>query len=298
MHVANAPRNATSAICHLCYGLHWATSNVIKRTQACTNICLLISYLITLPLNTKWQMKSPWSILRKSSPTSCPKFVLQDIGTEFKNELLMSVFTSLSIKHIYSNPYYPRYNSRRENMHNFLKCTIMKFTYGSQLEWDDALLLAKYCLISPYQWMTFYLVHGRDPLKGRLSNLQNYCRYWGDQPDWLVVQELRKVWKLHAKLLKGNRKTEPADKRKMTKVSNLEIGQLVFVKDHWMGTFNPSYVFDHRVVGILKDSMDVLTTPDGKQKRNIHHIKPMTALEASASVISQFQDSIQKTPGK
>ena len=81
-----------------------------------------------------------------------------------------------------------------------------KFTYGSQLEWDDALSLVMYCfniassvgdLESP-----FYLVHGRDPLEGRFSNLQNYCRYVGDQPGQLAVQEFRKMWKVHAKLLK------------------------------------------------------------------------------------------------
>ena len=68
--------------------------------------------------------------------------------------------------------------------------------HGSQLKWDDALPLANYCynitpsidnLESP-----FYLVHGRDLLEGRLSNLQDYCRYVGDQPGQLVVQELRK----------------------------------------------------------------------------------------------------------
>ena len=77
--------------------------------------------------------------------TLCPKFILQDNGTEFKNEQMMSVFDTLGIKCIYSNPYYPKGNSRIENVHNFLKHTIVKFTYGSQLEWDDALPLATYC---------------------------------------------------------------------------------------------------------------------------------------------------------
>ena len=77
--------------------------------------------------------------------TSCPKFILQDNSTEFRNEQLMSVFDSLGIKCIYSNPYYPKCNSRIENINNFLKCTIAKFTYDSQLEWDDALPLATYC---------------------------------------------------------------------------------------------------------------------------------------------------------
>ena len=58
------------------------------------------------------------------------------------------------------------------------------FMHGSQLEWDDALPLATYCYnIAPSVddlESLFYLVHGRDPLEGRLSNLQNYCRYVQD----------------------------------------------------------------------------------------------------------------------
>ena len=203
---------------------------------------------------------------------------------------------------VLSNLYYPKGHSRIENVHNFLKCTIEKFTYGSQLEWDDALPLASYCyniapsvddLKSP-----FYLVYGRDLLKGRLSNLQNCCRYMGDQSGQVAVQELRKMWKLHAKLLTENRISEPTDNRKVTKASDLKIGQLVFVKDHCKGTFYPSYLFDHRVAGIVNNSTVVLTTPDGKERRcNIHHIKLVTALQASASAFQQFQDSIQKDPG-
>ena len=80
---------------------------------------------------------------------------------------------------------------------------------------------------------------------------------------------------------------------------NLKIGQLVFVKDHQKGTFDPLYAFDHTVPGILNDNMVVLTTPDGKEKKcNIHHIKPMTAVEASTSTLSKFKDSIWNTPEK
>ena len=196
----------------------------------------------------------------------------------------MSVFDNLGIKCIYRNLYYPKGNSKIENVHNLPKCTITKFTYDSQLEWDNALTLATYCyniapsvddLRSP-----FYLVHGTDPLEGRLSNLQNYCRYMGYQPGQLAVQELRKMWKLHVKLLRETRITEPIDTRKVTKATDLKIGQLVFVKDHCKGTFNPSYIFDHRVAGIINDSTVLLTTLDGKEKRcNIHYIKLIAALE-------------------
>ena len=76
--------------------------------------------------------------------TLCPKFILQDNGTKFKNKQLMSVLDTLGIKHIYHNQYYPKGNSRIEKIHNFWKCTIAKFMYGSQLEWDDALHPATY----------------------------------------------------------------------------------------------------------------------------------------------------------
>ena len=103
----------------------------------------------------------------------------------------MSVINTLGITCIYSNPYYLQGNGRIENTHNFLKCTITKFTYGSHLKSDDVLSLATYCYnIAPSvddPESSFYLVYGRDPLEGRLSNLQNYCRYMGDQPGRLVV---------------------------------------------------------------------------------------------------------------
>ena len=59
-----------------------------------------------------------------------------------------------------------------------------KFMHGSELEWDDALPLATYFYNIPPSVddlkSPIYLVHGRDLLEGRLSNLQNYCRYVGD----------------------------------------------------------------------------------------------------------------------
>ena len=38
---------------------------------------------------------------------------------------LMSIFDTSGIKHIFSSPYYPRGNSRIENIHNFLKKTMV-----------------------------------------------------------------------------------------------------------------------------------------------------------------------------
>ena len=114
--------------------------------HALTFICLLTSYLITVALKNKITDQVSMVYIKEILPkNSCPKFILQDHGTQLKYEQLISVFDSLSIKSIYHNPYYLKDNCHIENLHNFLKCTIVKFTYGSQLEWDDALPLATYC---------------------------------------------------------------------------------------------------------------------------------------------------------
>ena len=87
--------------------------------HALTFICLLISYLITVHLKSKITDEVSMAYIKEILPkTSCPKFILQDNGKDFKNEQLMSVSDNLGIKHIYSNLYYPKGNSKIENVHN------------------------------------------------------------------------------------------------------------------------------------------------------------------------------------
>ena len=147
--------------------------------------------------------------------------------------------------------------------------TIAKFTYGSQLEWDDVLPLAIYCynitpLVDDLE-SPFYLVFGWDPLEGRLSNLQNYCRYMGDQPGRLVVQELQRTWQLYAKLLAENRSTKLAINNKVTKASDLKIVQLILIKIHQKGPFDPIYIYNHCVASIPTESTVLLTTGERKE---------------------------------
>ena len=144
--------------------------------------------------------------------------------------------------------------------------------HDSQLKWDDALPLATYCYnLAPSVddlGLPFYLVHGRDPLEGRLSNLQNYCRYVADQPGQLAVQKLRKIRKLHVKLLEENGRTDPVENKKITKATNLKIVQLVFVKHHQKGAFDPTYIYDHRVSDILNSSTLCSPLQMGKRRNS------------------------------
>ena len=86
-----------------CIGPLPATSKGNRHTL--TFVCLLTSYLITVPLKSKTVDDVSLVYIKEILPkTSCSKFILQDNGMEFKNDQLMSLFNTLDIKHIYSNP--------------------------------------------------------------------------------------------------------------------------------------------------------------------------------------------------
>ena len=232
--------------------------------------------------------------------TSCSTFILQDNGSKFKNSQLIATFKLLGIKLIFSNPYRPQGNSRIENAPNFIKHTISKFLHSSTLEWDDILPIAAYIynnastvndLESP-----FFLVFDRDPLKCRLSHLQNYCMYVRTEPEQLAVDKPKCMWRLHAELLHNSRQTkDPVEERKFDKASDLKIGQLVLIKNHTASTFQPKYLADHRVIKIFNDSTVIVSYLDGKEKKcNIHHVKAISPTTGLTSAFEEFQKSITK----
>ena len=113
---------------------------------ALTFVSLPISYVTAVSLKTKTAEEVMMAYLIEILPKNlCSLYILQDNGTEFKNDHLISTFESLGIKRIYSNYFYFKGKGRIENVHNFLKSTIAYFMHNSTLEWDDTLPLAVYC---------------------------------------------------------------------------------------------------------------------------------------------------------
>ena len=141
----------------------------------------------------------------------------------------------------------------------------------------------------------FFLVFGRDALEGRLSHVQNYCRYLGTEPGMLAVDKLKYMWKLHAELLHDSRQSkDPEDKRKFNKASNLKIGQLVLNKNHTTSTFQPKYLADHRVAKIVNDSTVIVSSLDGKEKKcNIHRVKAISPTTVFTSALKNFRKALQ-----
>ena len=97
----------------------------------------------------------------------CPRYILSDNGTEFKNNLMDQVLQQLGIDRIFSAPYHPQSNEKLEVFHKYLKPTLKKLYENDPAHWDKYInqVLASY-RITPNVATTespFFLVYRRDP---------------------------------------------------------------------------------------------------------------------------------------
>ena len=121
----------------------------------------------------------------------------------------------------------------------FLKRTLKKFLSSSDAKWHKVLPFAWYCfnatLTSDDVESPFFLIHGRDPLKGcaRLSGSGD-IRYIGTDKGLILFAKLYKLWLTHAKSLQENRllKTNALECNKHFKSHEFKVGQLIAVKNH------------------------------------------------------------------
>ena len=97
----------------------------------------------------------------------CPRYILSDSGTEFKNQLMDQVFQQLSIDHIFSAPYHPQSNEKLKVFYKYLKPTLKKLCEKDPVNWKKYFnqVLASYRVTSNLATVEtpFFLVYGGDP---------------------------------------------------------------------------------------------------------------------------------------
>ena len=96
----------------------------------------------------------------------CPRYILSDNGTEFKNTLMDQVLKQLGIERILSAPYHPQSNDKLEVSHNYLKPILKKLCEKDPSNWDKCInqVLASYRVTSNLATVeTPFLVYRRDP---------------------------------------------------------------------------------------------------------------------------------------
>ena len=116
----------------------------------------------------------------------CPRYILSDNGTEFKNNLMDQVLQQLGMDRIFSAPYHPQSNSKLEVFHKYLKHTLKKLCEKDPANWDKYLnqVLASYRITPNLATAEspFFLVYGRDPNLPLNQILEPMQHFLGD-PD-------------------------------------------------------------------------------------------------------------------
>ena len=116
-----------------------------------------------------------------SGPTTCPKTILSDLGTEFTAELTGELFKQFGIRHLKCTASHPTGNAVCERQHRTYNSIMRTFLHKYGREWDESLPYACFCInthaiagtnISPYE-----LVYGRKPEDPNTVSVQ-------DRPLW------------------------------------------------------------------------------------------------------------------
>ena len=123
----------------------------------------------------------------------CPRDILSDNGTEFKNQLMDKVLQQLGIECIFSAPYHPQSNGKLEVFHKYLKPTLKKLCEKDPSNWDKYInpVLAS-CRVTPKLVTAetpFFFDYGRDPNLPLHQLLEPIQRFLGDPDSRLLNLE-------------------------------------------------------------------------------------------------------------
>ena len=210
------------------------------------------------------------------------RFILTDNGTEFKNDTMKSVLIRLNMEHKFTIVYFPRGNSRLENLHALLKRSISKYIDLLDVEWDRCLNLATYAFnISPSSdncSSPYFIVYDKEPIDAELKELEELHRYTGTNCGLKCLQQLNKIWKTHANELRCIRIHQARKRDKYAKTSpKYKVGTQVLVRNFTRKPLERKFVSGYQVVRVLSDNAYELRKPSGKTfKVNTHHIVTVT----------------------
>ena len=187
----------------------------------------------------------------------CPRYILSDNGTEFKNHLLDRVLEQLGIEKIFSAPYHPQSNGKLEVFHKCLKPTLKKLCKK-----DINQVHASY-RVSPNLATTetpFFLVYGRDPNLPLHQLLEPMQWFLGDPDSGLLNLEAHRHALAITKKTLDENCFRTAQETMDRKPQSFNIGDGVYFKNKQLGKWDLKWRPGYRIVQIEFD-------------QHFHHIK-------------------------
>ena len=169
----------------------------------------------------------------------CPRYILSDTGTEFKNSLMDQVLQQLGINRVFSAPYHPQSSGKLEVFHKYLKQTLKKLCEKDPSNWDKYLnqVLASY-RVTPNMATAetpFFLLYGRDPNLPLHQLLEPMQCFLGDPDSGMLNLEAHRLALAIAKKMLDENRFITVQKTMDQTPSSFKIGDRVYFKNKQPG---------------------------------------------------------------
>ena len=262
---------------------------------ALTVICMLTGYTFCIPIPTKKTSDVITAYIDNVySKFGGSKKILSDNGTEFKNQLFEKIAKELGVEFkCYTAPYHPQSNGRIEGFHHFLKSCMTKHI-STTMEWDQIVHLAT----AAYNFFPnehskenpFFLMFGRDPRVPLNTLLTPKIRYMGTEENILSLEALQRIYHLVAENLKIAK--ERLHKNQQAYPTKLKTEDMVMIKTHAEGQFQPIYKGYYRIVSFKGNQVQVIPV-EGRKPHFVHitdvkYIMPVDSIIPHLPLPNQF----------
>ena len=262
---------------------------------ALTVICMLTGYTFCIPIPSKKASDVITAYIDNVySKFGGSKKILSDNGTEFKNQLFEKIAKELGVEFkCYTAPYHPQSNGRIEGFHHFLKSCMTKHI-STTMEWDQVVHLA----IAAYNFFPnehskespFFLMFGRDPRVPLNTLLTPKIRYMGTEENILSLEALQRIYHLVAENLKIAK--ERLHKNQQAYPTKLKTEDMVMIKTHAEGQFQPIYKGYYRIVSFKGNQVQVIPVEGGKPHlvhiTDVKYIMPVDSIIPHLPLPNQF----------
>ena len=262
---------------------------------ALTVICMLTGYTFCIPIPSKKASDVITAYIDNVySKFGGSKKILSDNGTEFKNQLFEKIAKELGVEFkCYTAPYHPQSNGRIEGFHHFLKSCMTKHI-STTMEWDQVVHLAT----AAYNFFPnehskespFFLMFGRDPRVPLNTLLTPKIRYMGTEENILSLEALQRIYHLVAENLKIAK--ERLHKNQQAYPTKLKTEDMVMIKTHAEGQFQPIYKGYYRIVSFKGNQVQVIPVEGGKPHfvhiTDVKYIMPVDSIIPRLPLPNQF----------
>ena len=162
-------------------------------------------------------------------------------------------------------------------------------TYFQTMEWDEVVHLAT----AAYNFFPnehsrespFFLMFGRDPRIPLNTLLQPKIRYMGTDENILSLEALQRIYYMVAENLKLAR--ERQTKQNSYHPTKLKTEDMVMIKTHADGQFQPIYKGYYRIVSFKGNQVQVIPCEGGKP--HFVHITDVKYVLPADNIISLYQ---------